>query len=119
MEVTTFLDDFNQKIKDIKGASTDGKSIVVTFCMYNKERISVAQTADGKWQKTPAVLNDCLIIQEPYGEVQKAFVGGAALTYVDGKIHVISIPQIVRIEYAYRIENETILNKLNVPASAN
>lgn len=117
MEVTNFLASFNDTIKNIKGASTQGKSIVATFCMYNKERISVAQTANGKWQKTPAVVDDCLVIQEPYGAEQKTFEGDNAVKYVEGKMHTISIPQIVRIEYAFRIENETILNTLNVPSA--
>lgn len=117
MEVTNFLANFNQQVKNIKGASTDGKSIVVTFCMYNKERISVAQTSEGKWQKTPAVIDDCLVIQEPYGPEQKTFVGDNAVRFISGLIHSISIPQIVRIEYSFRIENETVLNGLDVPSA--
>ena len=117
MQVENFLNNFNEQIKRLKGASTNAQRIVVTFNMYNKKSISVPQTESGKWQTTPAVEDDCFVIQEPYSGVNEGINNGEVTQSINGSVHRICIPNISDIEFNFVIEKLDLIEKLVAPSA--
>lgn len=85
--------------------------------MYNKRSISVAQNGDGKWQITPKVEGDTLVMMQCYGDVEGAVVDGEATQRLRGKVVRICIPYISDIEIDYVIEKSDIIGKLTTPTA--